>query len=169
VAPPAAKSVEAPIAAPDAVAPPPEAWKKADAAKKAKDAGTAGRLNLAQCRSAIARIGARVPFATSASGLGPQGQARVARLADIIARCEGVRVSIEGHTDRRGASGANQRLSERRAQAVLSALVAQGAPEPVLTARGFGETRPLRTERSARADAVNRRVIIVVRANEGNR
>jgi OOP family OmpA-OmpF porin len=52
-------------------------------------------------------------------------------------------VSIEGHTDSVGSPEYNQRLSERRAEAVRAHLVDAHAiaPDRLIT-RGYGETRP---------------------------
>lgn len=53
------------------------------------------------------------------------------------------RFAIEGHTDHIGSSASNQALSEQRAFAVRTALVARGIAADRLTARGYGESRPL--------------------------
>lgn len=65
-------------------------------------------------------------------------------------------VVIEGHTDSIGAEAYNDKLSQRRAQAVRSYLVAKGIDGSRLRAEGFGEQRPL-PGREPKA-AVNRRV-----------
>jgi outer membrane protein OmpA-like peptidoglycan-associated protein len=67
---------------------------------------------------------------------------------------------IEGHTDAKGSDDYNQKLSERRAEAVRQYLMAQfGIDAGRLTARGFGKARlfdPIRPE-----DGVNRRVQVL--------
>lgn len=65
---------------------------------------------------------------------------------------------VEGHTNSVGARDYNMDLSQRRAQAVLDYLVAQGVPVSRLEAKGFGFDKP-RTRNPA--DARNRRVEIV--------
>jgi preprotein translocase subunit SecD len=65
-------------------------------------------------------------------------------------------VVIEGHTDSIGPEAYNDKLSQRRAQAVRSYLVAQGIDASRLRAEGYGEQRPL-PGREGKA-AVNRRV-----------
>lgn len=72
------------------------------------------------------------------------------------------RAVIEGHSDDRGASAYNQRLSERRAQAVLEALVNSGVDRTRLTARGYGESRPVASNDTEAGRAQNRRVTVVV-------
>ena len=67
---------------------------------------------------------------------------------------------IEGHTDAKGGDDYNQKLSERRADAVRQYLTAQFGIEPSrLTARGFGKLRLLDTSRPE--DGVNRRVQVL--------
>ncbi len=67
---------------------------------------------------------------------------------------------IEGHTDAKGSDDYNQKLSERRAEAVRQYLTAQfGIDANRLAARGFGKQRlfdPSRPE-----DGVNRRVQVL--------
>lgn len=69
-----------------------------------------------------------------------------------------VRVSIEGHTDSIGSEAYNQRLSERRAQAVADYLVAGGIALERLQIVGWGETRPLAPNDTEAGRAENRRV-----------
>jgi len=75
---------------------------------------------------------------------------------------EWVRVRIEGHTDVRGDSAYNMRLSERRARAVMVALVNGGMPQDMIEAVGFGETRPLNLGSRPATMMRNRRVEFVV-------
>lgn len=72
------------------------------------------------------------------------------------------RAQIEGHTDATGGSAANQALSERRAEAVRSALLDMGVGRGQLSAQGYGETRPLAGDDSAGGRQINRRVEIVL-------
>jgi len=63
-------------------------------------------------------------------------------LADI--RSKPVRrVRIEGHADRIGEAGYNQRLSERRAAAVRDYMVSQGFQADLIQITGYGSTRPV--------------------------
>lgn len=52
-------------------------------------------------------------------------------------------VEIGSHTDARGSSEANQRLSERRAKSVVEYLIAKGIDKERLLAVGYGETQPV--------------------------
>ena len=57
-------------------------------------------------------------------------------------RAAEVRVEIQGHTDDVGDPRRNQRLSERRAEAVKQWLVSHGIAAARLTTRGLGEAQP---------------------------
>jgi outer membrane protein OmpA-like peptidoglycan-associated protein len=72
-----------------------------------------------------------------------------------------LRVEVAGHTDNVGASEANQRLSQERAQAVMAALVARGVKADRLTAKGYGQTTPVADNRTEDGRTKNRRVELV--------
>ena len=68
------------------------------------------------------------------------------------------RFSIEGHTDSDGSNALNQTLSENRAAAVKNYLIENGIESSRLRSTGFGETRPIDTNKTAKGKANNRRV-----------
>jgi len=69
-----------------------------------------------------------------------------------------VRISVEGHTDSVGSDAYNQRLSERRAQAVVDYLAAGGITRSRMSARGYGESKPVASNATDDGRAQNRRV-----------
>jgi len=71
-------------------------------------------------------------------------------------------VRVEGHTDIVGTAEYNQSLSERRARAVVRALVARSVAPERLAAAGFGFTRPIASNATALGRAKNRRVEFVI-------
>jgi outer membrane protein OmpA-like peptidoglycan-associated protein len=68
------------------------------------------------------------------------------------------RVRIEGHTDDRGTDAYNMKLSDRRAASVVKWLVKHGVAKERLASKGFGRSRPLDTNKTDEARALNRRV-----------
>ncbi len=68
------------------------------------------------------------------------------------------RFSIEGHTDSDGSNALNQTLSENRAAAVKNFLIENGVDTSRLRSTGFGETKPIDTNKTAKGKANNRRV-----------
>jgi OOP family OmpA-OmpF porin len=74
-----------------------------------------------------------------------------------------VRYDLIGRTDITGSRETNRTLSQRRADAVRTALVAQGLSAGQLLTRGVGTTDPLRSDDPATAAQINRSVSFVVR------
>ncbi len=109
-----------------------------------------------------------VLFDTGAANLRPAGQRSMAQLADFMRRNPERHASIEGYTDSTGSTAANQALSDRRAQAVMSALVQQGVPGNQLTTQGFGEERPVAGNDTAGGRQMNRRVEVVFASLSGD-
>jgi outer membrane protein OmpA-like peptidoglycan-associated protein len=73
------------------------------------------------------------------------------------------RIEVSGHADRSGTPQYNQRLSQRRADAVAAELERQGVPRSAMTIQAFGESRPLVPTADGVREPQNRRVEIVLR------
>ena len=69
---------------------------------------------------------------------------------------------VAGHTDDTGKPDLNRQLSEARARAVMSWLVARGIDAKRLSARGYGESRPIADNTSEEGRARNRRVEFLI-------
>ena len=78
----------------------------------------------------------------------------------------GLSIEIRGHTDDKGADAYNQKLSQQRADAVKEWLVNQGIAAERLTAKGYGESDPLKPNDSEANRALNRRTEFKVIKNE---
>ena len=65
---------------------------------------------------------------------------------------------IEGHTDSKGSNKSNKKLSQRRADSVRTYLIGKGVSPVRLEGVGFGEERPIDSNRTAEGRAANRRV-----------
>mgnify|MGYP001033361901 CR=1 FL=1 len=72
-----------------------------------------------------------------------------------------VKVEVAGHTDSRGADGYNMKLSQRRAEAVRSYMIDKGVAADRLTAKGYGESRPVADNGTEDGRFQNRRVELV--------
>ena len=72
------------------------------------------------------------------------------------------RFSIEGHTDSDGSNALNQTLSENRAAAVRNFLIENGIAADRLMSTGFGETKPIASNKTAKGKAQNRRVEVTL-------
>ena len=109
----------------------------------------------------------RVLFDFDKSDIRPDAAKVLDTLATALNQVQAKSMEIRGHTDAKGSDPYNQALSERRAQAVLTALrqrqAAQGAD-----ARGYGESQPvapneLNGQDNPAGRQLNRRVEIFVR------
>ena len=66
-------------------------------------------------------------------------------------------VLVEGHTDYMGSDAYNQKLSERRANAVRDYLIQKGIASSRIQVMGYGEHRPIADNKTAEGRAMNRR------------
>ncbi|XRE43470.1 OmpA [Tenacibaculum discolor] len=82
-------------------------------------------------------------------------------IAGIMKEYPKANFSIQGHTDSSGSNTLNQRLSEKRAKAVLDYLITKGGIDSKrLTSAGFGEDYPIADNKTRAGRAENRRVEI---------
>jgi outer membrane protein OmpA-like peptidoglycan-associated protein len=101
----------------------------------------------------------QVSFATGSDEILPNSEPLLLEIADALLRNRDVElVEIQGHTDNRGDTNVNMRLSQRRAASVQRWLVEHGVEEGRLTAKGYGPTRPVAPNITAYNRARNRRV-----------
>jgi OOP family OmpA-OmpF porin len=84
-------------------------------------------------------------------------KAKLNRVVSILKANSSVKVRVEGHTDNTGPEKYNVGLSTRRAEAVKAYLGAHGVSSS-LSVVGFGEGKPLVSNRTKAGRAVNRRV-----------
>ncbi len=90
--------------------------------------------------------------------LRPDSYPELDRLADFLRTNATVRIALAGHTDNVGADAANLALSQNRINSVEAYLVAKGIGKARLTAKGFGETRPIAPNDTEEGRQQNRRV-----------
>lgn len=102
-----------------------------------------------------------VLFNTNKAKLSAGGINNVQKLAEFLNKYPKRTVLIEGYTDSLGSSGYNQELSERRANAVKSALMGMGVNSNRISTRGMGEASPVAPNDTAAGRQMNRRVEIV--------
>ena len=121
---------------------------------------TAGNFDREACigRFEILSRAGNIEFAPGSARLTAASTPLLDNLFDIVSRCPELRVEIAGHTDADGSETENQRLSERRAGAVLADLTRRGIPAERLIAVGYGEGRPLFANDSTAHKERNRRI-----------
>jgi len=102
-----------------------------------------------------------IHFETGKAAILPDSENVLGEIAKMLQQNSDVRLSVEGHTDNVGAAGANQTLSEKRAQAVVTWLTAHGVTAARLKAKGWGQSKPVADNGSEDGRAKNRRVELV--------
>lgn len=104
-------------------------------------------------------ISEKVFFETGNARIKRESFALLDEVASTIVTAPGIgRVEIGGHTDNQGADAFNLRLSQQRAQSVRDYLAAKGVPREQLVPVGYGESRPIDTNRTEAGREANRRV-----------
>lgn len=101
-------------------------------------------------------------FAGGSATLKPGAQRVIDNLAQLLRRQPDRDIAIEGFTDSAGSIEANRKLSEGRAAAVKSALVARGIDRGRIDSRGYGPAFPVASNDSPTGRQLNRRVEIVI-------
>lgn len=103
----------------------------------------------------------RLHFEFGKADLTPEARDRLDDIARYVRADSSVRrIELAGHTDNVGFRTINRRLSARRAEAVKAYLIAQGVDSALFKVQGYGERRPLASNRSPEGRAENRRVEI---------
>jgi outer membrane protein OmpA-like peptidoglycan-associated protein len=129
-----------------------------------------GRIRVAESRKSIyddlaatGRVATQgILFATASDQLRPESGPTLKEVATMLTQHPELKLRIEGHTDNVGAEDANLALSERRALAVKSALVADFQIDAArLESKGFGDTQPAGSNATPEGRQNNRRVELV--------
>jgi len=101
-----------------------------------------------------------IRFDFDKSTVRPVNRESLSRMAGVLMTLQGYEIHVYGYTDDVGTAQYNQKLSERRAEAVRDYLVQSGVDPHVIDTKGYGKSDPLETGESALARAQNRRVEI---------
>lgn len=83
-------------------------------------------------------------------------------LASIMKKNPSMKILLEGHTDRRGSSRKNLILSEQRVESVKEYLVSRGVMEDNISAKGWGDQKPLIITNDVQKGKINRRVEVSI-------
>lgn len=89
-------------------------------------------------------------------------KAQLKKVIDFMKKNPGAKILIEGYTDSIGTEKYNQGLSERRATAAKKYLNKSGIDKAKITTVGYGESKPVATNKTKEGRAKNRRAEIIV-------
>jgi outer membrane protein OmpA-like peptidoglycan-associated protein len=102
-------------------------------------------------------------FPVGSANVLPESYPILAKVQSAIEVFDRPSVVVEGHTDSTGSAEVNDRLSQQRADAVLSYLVNNKTIEASrVSAVGMGFSEPLASDRTAEGRAENRRIDVVI-------
>ncbi len=104
-------------------------------------------------------------FRTNSTSIEQHYMPALEELAQTANGIENVMVLVNGYADERGTSAENQRLSERRVNTVVRALVAMGLSSDSIQSNAFGESRTLGQSDNLETLFFDRRVNITLRSN----
>lgn len=103
-----------------------------------------------------------IHFDVDSAAIRPESEATIAQIAQVLRANPTWRLRVEGYTDGDGGAAYNQRLSERRAQSVVSDLARRYRVERSrLVPAGYGLTHPVASNDTEGGKALNRRVELV--------
>jgi outer membrane protein OmpA-like peptidoglycan-associated protein len=103
-----------------------------------------------------------IRFDSGKDVLRPESDATLDEVAGMMKQDSALRLVVEGHTDATNTDAYNLDLSERRARAVVAALVKRGVDGARLQPKGFGKSRPVADNATDQGRALNRRVEVSI-------
>jgi len=94
-----------------------------------------------------------------------ESNAELDRLVNLMQDVPSMKIEIGGHTDNTGSASLNQKLSQDRADAVVSYMGMKGISSSRMNAKGFGDSNPVTSNSSEDGRQQNRRTEFVIKGN----
>jgi len=102
-------------------------------------------------------------FETGKAEIMAQSKTDLDQVVETLTATPDIRkVRVEGHTDSKGNPKSNLKLSDARAQAVRDYLVSRGIDAARLESKGYGQTKPVASNKTEEGRAKNRRVVFAI-------
>lgn len=119
-------------------------------------------LQLRQTESGVVVTLGDVLFESGETALVSEAISSIEEVVDLLQSEPDKLIRIEGHTDSTGSTETNLRLSQQRADAVLTALVNLGVDASRITSVGMGEDFPIASNDTEEGRSRNRRVDVIL-------
>jgi len=130
-----------------------------DSMDKCPDTMSDVKVNKDGC---LVMVDLKINFPINSSIIDETYTHRIKEFAEFLKNNPKLKATIEGHTDYTGTEKYNQWLSERRAQSAAKALVNYDVDASRLDTVGYGETKPVATNKTKEGRAENRRIQAVI-------
>ncbi len=134
----------------------------AAAAEAARLQGEVDRLNAKPTPRGLVLTLGDVLFDTGKADLNPGAGRKLDQLAQFLTEHPDRRVQIDGFTDSVGTDAYNLDLSQRRADAVKSALLVRGIESARVSTQGYAKAFPVASNAEAGGRQLNRRVEVII-------
>ncbi len=109
-----------------------------------------------------------IHFGFDSAVIRPDSNELLDALATGLKAARGPVITVIGHTSSEGSDGYNEELSQRRAEAVVTGLVARGIDAATIAAQGRGENEPIADNATGAGRSLNRRVAISCRGDRAH-
>jgi outer membrane protein OmpA-like peptidoglycan-associated protein len=106
----------------------------------------------------ITYLGSKIFFENNSEKLKVASLVQLDELVTLINKYQASNLVIEGHADSNGSDAFNLELSQKRTESVKNYLMEKGIAASRLTAIGYGESKPIASNKTALGRAKNRRV-----------
>ena len=97
-------------------------------------------------------------FELGKATLTPESDPELKRLVQVMNENADLRIEISGHTDNTGTDAINEKLSQARADAVKTYLMAAGVAPNRIQSKGYGSLKPIASNETEEGRQANRRV-----------
>lgn len=139
-----------------------------DAADQCPETPAGREVDAKGCKKLLVRdveVSLNVNFASNSLVPREGSQAEIVKVVEFLKAYPELPVEIGGHTDNTGSAAYNQRLSQKRADAVADLLVNKyGIDASRVSAKGYGEDSPIATNDTEEGRLANRRVVATLKA-----
>ena len=122
------------------------------------EVGTVENHGCPEIQSKINELAKSIYFNPGSAVIANKAYPVLNQVLDLMIKYTGFNLEIEGHTDNLGSPIANQKISQRRADAIKNYFIAKGINESRLYAIGYGLEKPIASNKTASGRALNRRV-----------
>ena len=126
------------------------------------DGGTRDASTTVTVNRVVDKLTLHVNFDFNKAVVRKADEKELRRAVEFVGKYPGSKISLGGHTDSIGSEQYNQKLSERRAEAVKDYLAKQGVEASRIETRGYGKSKPIADNSTEKGRFENRRVEVLI-------